>query len=405
MKILLINKYLYPRGGAENYVFRLGAQLEAMGHQVQYFGMDHPDRVVGNRVNAYPAWVELRELSGVRKAAQGLRSIYSRESRTKLRDVLCDFQPEICHLNNFHYHLTPSILLEIRRWSRRSGRHITIVATAHDYQLVCPNHMCRDLNTGENCTKCLGGNFLHCAMKKCIHSSLPMSLTGTLEALLWHRSGVYRHLDKIICCSGFLKEKLDFSPTFAGKTLVMHNFVTHNPAKPVNKKAYVLYFGRFSEDKGITTLLRAAGNLPDIPFVFAGEGPLTPILRDLPNVVNIGFQQGEVLEMWIREAKFTVYPSECYENCPLSVMESIALGTPVLGADIGGIPELIRPGSTGDLFESGNLEDLMEKIQLMWKNPPVWNREVPEFPTPQDYCQQLLKIYKEKNLASENCHP
>ena len=117
---------------------------------------------------------------------------------------------------------------------------------------------------------------------------------------------------------------------------------------------YALYFGRFSEEKGIGTLIKVCRELPDVQFIFAGTGPLEETVSGVKNIKNVGFQKGEALEKLIREARFSIYPSEWYENCPFSVMESQMYGTPVLGADIGGIPELIQVGKTGELFESGN---------------------------------------------------
>ena len=101
-------------------------------------------------------------------------------------------------------------------------------------------------------------------------------------------------------------------------------------------------------------------------FIFAGTGPLEDNIKRIKNIKNVGFQKGEVLEKIIREARFSIYPSEWYENCPFSVMESQMYGTPVLGANIGGIPELIQVGTTGELFESGNGKDLKMKIQKLW---------------------------------------
>jgi len=129
---------------------------------------------------------------------------------------------------------------------------------------------------------------------------------------------------------------------------------------------YALYFGRFSEEKGIGTLIKVCKELPDVQFIFAGTGPLEDSIKRIKNIKNVGFQKGEVLEKIIREARFSIYPSEWYENCPFSVMESQMYGTPVLGAKIGGIPELIQVGMTGELFESGNGKDLKIKIQKLW---------------------------------------
>jgi glycosyltransferase involved in cell wall biosynthesis len=163
-----------------------------------------------------------------------------------------------------------------------------------------------------------------------------------------------------------MKTKLDTNPVFAKKTVVMHNFVDPVENKEVQKKDYVLYFGRYSQEKGISTLVQAAKELPEIPFICAGSGPLEYLLADVPNIQNVGFQRGETLETLIREARFTVYPSEWYENCPFSVMESQMYGTPVLGANIGGIPELIQVGETGELFESGRKSQLVSQIQRLW---------------------------------------
>lgn len=362
MKILMVNKFLYPKGGSETYIFKLGAYMQSQGHEVQYFGMEHPNRVVGNRVNAYTSNMDFHGGSVLTKLTYPIKTVYSLEARKKLRLVLDDFQPDVCHLNNFNYQLTPSIILEIRKWEKQTGHKCKILYTAHDGQLVCPNHMMKNPNTNEICEKCLGGHYLNCTKGKCIHGSLAKSLVGSMEAFFWNWMGVYKKIDTIICPSRFMKSKLDTDPVLATKTVALHNFVDPVEKKEIQKKDYVLYFGRYSQEKGIATLVKAAKALPDIPFVFAGSGPLEHLLEGVPNIKNMGFQTGEALETLIREARFSVCPSECYENCPFSVMESQIYGTPVLGANIGGIPELIRIGETGELFESGNAEALRDSI-------------------------------------------
>lgn len=398
MKILMINKFLHPNGGSETYVFQLGDYLQSQGHEVQYFGMEHEGRVVGNRVNAYTANMDFHNTSKLAKLTYPIKTIYSSEARKKIRLVLEDFQPDVCHLNNFNYQLTPSVILEIRKWERQSGRACKIVFTAHDYQLVCPNHMCRNPQTQENCEKCLGGKFLNCTKGRCIHGSLAKSAVGTMEAFFWKWMGVYKKIDTIICCSRFLKTKLDTNPVLAEKTVALHNFVEQMPKKEVQKKDYVLYFGRFSKEKGIQTLVKVAKELPHIPFVCAGTGPLAHLLEEAPNIQNVGFQTGEALHTLIREARFAVYPSEWYENCPFSVMESQMLGTPVLGANIGGIPELIQDGKTGQLFESENQKQLKEIIEELWSdNEKVAAYtsacETAKFLNKQQYCDAIFEFY------------
>lgn len=403
MKILMINKFLHPNGGSETYVFKLGKHLQTLGHEVQYFGMEHAGRCVGNRVNAYTADMDFHGGSKLAKLTYPIKTIYSSEARRKLRLVLADFQPDVCHLNNFNYQLTPSILLEIAKW-KKAGHPCRVIFTAHDYQLVCPNHMCSNPNTGRNCEKCLGGHFINCAKGRCIHGSLAKSAVGTLEALLWNGCGVYQNIDTIICCSEFLKTKMDCNPLFARKTVALHNFVDRVEPMETEKQDYVLYFGRFSREKGIDTLLKAARALPEIPFIFAGTGPLEGELAGVPNIQNVGFQRGQALETLIRQARFSVYPSQWYENCPFSVMESQLYGTPVLGADIGGIPELIAEGKTGELFESGNPGQLKEKIEKMWENRELTEQYTENcanlrFDDVHAYTEKLLKLYRGETLC------
>ena len=398
MKVLFINKFLYPNGGSETYIFKLGEYLQQQGHQVQYFGMEHKGRCVGNRVEAYTTDMDFHTSSKVVKLTYPLKTIYSREARIKLRKVLDDFCPDVCHLNNFNYQLTPSVIWEIVKWRKQTGRKCRIVYTAHDYQLVCPNHMCKNPITNQNCEKCLGSHFLNCTLGKCIHGSFGKSVVGTLESAFWHGNGVYRYIDRIICCSAFMKSKIDSDPLFAGKTEVLHNFIDQVERKDTPKKDYVLYFGRFSEEKGIDLLVKACRELPEVSFVFAGSGPLEEEVKGISNIQNVGFQRGEALEKLIREARFSICPSVCYENCPFSVMESQTYGTPVLGADIGGIPELIEVGKTGELFVSGDATSLKEKIVKLWNHPELTeeyskNCHDCQFDTLEEYCVKLLRIY------------
>lgn len=399
MKILMVNKFLYPNGGSETYIFKLGEYLISKGHEVQYFGMEHEGRIVGNNVNAYTSDMDFHNGSLVSKLTYPIKTIYSKEAREKIRLVLNDFKPNVVHLNNFNYQLTPSIILEIRKFEKETGNKVKIVYTAHDSQLVCPNHMMKNPNTNEICEKCLGEKFINCTKGKCIHGSTLKSLIGTMESYFWKLKNVYENIDVMICCSEFMKTKLDTNPIFAKKTVAIHNFVDEIKYTETSKKDYVLYFGRFSEEKGIATLLKVCKSLPNIKFVFAGTGHLESEIANIKNIKNVGFKKGEELATLIREARFSVHPSECYDNCPFSVMESQMYGTPVLGANIGGIPELVEVGVTGELFESGNEKELKQKIKDLWEDKDKTNQYSKNckdisFDTISEYCEKLIKIYK-----------
>lgn len=398
MKILIVNKFLYPNGGSETYIFKLGDYFKSQGHEVEYFGMEHVGRIVGNSVNAYTSDMDFHNASKLEKMTYPLKTIYSTEARKKIRLVLDNFKPDVVHLNNFNYQLSPSIIVETKKWSKKNDKKVKIVFTAHDYQLICPNHMCNNPNTHLNCENCLSGKFMNCIKGKCIHGSITKSVIGTIEATFWKLNGVYKYIDAMICCSKFMKTKMDKNCLFATKTIALHNFIDKTQWQLPEKKDYILYFGRFSEEKGIVTLLSVCKQLPTVKFIFAGSGPLEEKVNEISNVQNVGFQKGEELKKLIRGALLSIYPSEWYENCPFSVMESQMYGTPVLGANIGGIPELIEIGKTGDLFESGNAEDLKNKINFLWNDKEKLkqysqNCENIKFDTIEEYYDKLIQIY------------
>lgn len=401
MKVLMINKFLYQCGGSETYMFKLGKHMENCGHEIQYFGMEDERNIVGNSANSYTSHMNFHNGKKINTLIYPFKIIYSKDARLKIRRILDEFEPDVCHLNNFTYQLTPSIILEINKWRNDKNKECNIIFTAHDYNLVCPNHMCNNPNTGENCEKCLGGYFINCMSNKCIHGSIVKSIIGTMEGYFWKLNGAYKYIDKVICCSDFLKTKIDSNPILQNKTVTLHNFIDRVEWIPVEKKDYILYFGRYSKEKGIETLINVCHELPNIKFIFAGAGPLEEKVNKVPNIENVGFQTGENLIKLIRCAKFSIYPSEWYENCPFSVMESEMYCTPVLGANIGGIPELIHEGKTGMLFESGNSKDLKIKIELMWGDTKLnqkyaENCKMISFDTIDDYYNKIIKYYRKK---------
>ncbi len=423
MKILMVNKFLYPNGGSETYIFKLGEQLQKKGHEVQYFGMEHAGRIVGNRLECYTSDMDFHA-GGVGKLLYPFRIIYSGEAKRKMRRVLEDFRPDVVHLNNINFQLTPSIIYAVRAFEKKRGKRIKIVYTAHDYQWVCPNHMMRIPATGQICFACRGGDFKQCSKNRCIHDSRVKSLLGTIEAGFYAMRKTYGMVDVIICPSEFMKKQLDTDPLLAEKTVMMHNFIdkdtavagkTHGKKKKRREKAevfgtaadgdrpagdYVLYFGRYAEEKGTLTLLEACRALPEIPFVFAGTGPLEGRVNQAPNVENRGFVAGEELRRLIAQARFSVYPSEWYENCPFSVMESQMYGTPVLASDLGGAPELVQPGRTGDLFRGGDAQELTEHIKELWEDPELCrtyseNCRYINFDTAEEYCAKIVRnVYR-----------
>ena len=390
----MVNKFLYPNGGSETYMFKLGKYFSENGHTVEYFGMEHPDRCVGNSADAYTQNMDFHNASAVSKIKMSMKTVYSKEAYNKMLLVLDSFSPDVVHLNNFNYQLTPTVIQAVRDWEKKCNNRVKIVYTAHDTQLVCPNHAM--YNDNKICEACLGGKFINCLKGKCVHDSTLKSLFGTIEAYLWAKKEIYKELDTIICCSEFMKKKLDTNPILKDKTVAIHNFIQDTKRIECEKEDYVLYFGRLSEEKGIKTLLECE----DIKFKVAGSGPLEEQVKAAKNIELLGFKTGDELKELISKARLTVCPSILYENCPFSVIESIVYGTPVVGARIGGIPELIDEGKTGLLFEPENAEDFKEKINAILNDDELADNMSKaclekEFDTLEQYAEKLMSIYKQ----------
>ncbi|MCH4191065.1 MAG: glycosyltransferase family 4 protein [Butyrivibrio sp.] len=403
MKILMVNKFLYPNGGSETYFLQVGNQLQKMGHEVEYFGMEHEGRVVGNHVESYTESMEFHS-NRLKALTYPLKIIYSGEARKKIRLVLEDFKPNVVHLNNINFQLTPSIIDEIHKFDPQ----IRIVYTAHDSQWVCPDHLMRIPSSGELCQKCIDGNYRYCIQNRCIHNSVGRSILGAFEGWFYQKKRTYTLVDKVICPSEFMNKVLSHNPDLKSRTVTIHNYVNQMQSmKPERSSVekYVLYFGRFDEEKGIHTLLKVCRQLPEVSFVFAGKGTYEQEVNEVRNIRNAGFLSGTELYSLIQNAAFTVFPSECYENCPFSVMESIVYGTPVIASDLGGTPELIENHKTGELFAAGDFAELKMKIENLWYDEEkcksyqmqcrnILNGKNSRFDTLESYCKKLIEIYE-----------
>lgn len=251
MKILFVNKFLYPRGGAETYFLKIGEELTRRGHEVEYFGMYDEKNTVGNALHLATTNMDFHN-AGPEKLLYPFRILYSFEARRKLKQVIGQFQPDLIHFNNINFQLTPSVICA----GAECG--VPMVQTVHDVQMLCPNHMMMEFNSKKLCEACMGKKSKWpCVKKRCIHGSLPKSLIGAVEGTLYECNHVYDKIDRFICPSAFLEKKLLTVPRFRGKTVMLHNFLSRvAAAAPIEKGDYVLYFGRLSEEKGIDTMGR-----------------------------------------------------------------------------------------------------------------------------------------------------
>jgi len=348
MKILMVNKFLYPRGGSESYMLKLSEELKSQGHEVEYFGMYDEKNTVGNSLGLYTTNMDFHS-KGTQRFLYPFKIIYSREAHKKIGKVLDDFKPDIVHMNNINFQLTPSIIYAVKK------RNIPLVQTVHDYQMICPNHLLYSFNETKPCDRCIKGSKWNCLKYNCIHDSKVKSLLGVIEAKFYSFLKTYKKVDLYICPSRFLENKLvSSSDIYMGKTFTIHNFIEKNNilSKTDSENPYIVFVGRLSKEKGVELLANTAKILPDINFVVAGNGPDDEVLKNIPNVTLKGFVTGKELTDLMANAKLLIAPSVCYENNPLSILESLSMGVPVVTMNYGGMAELVEDGKTGVLAEA-----------------------------------------------------
>lgn len=397
MKILMVNKFLYPRGGCETYMLNLAEELKAKGHEVEYFGMYDEKNTVGNSLGLYTTNMDFHS-KGAARFLYPFKIIYSTEAQRKLGKVLDSFKPDVVHMNNINFQLTPSVIYAVKK------RNIPLVQTVHDYQMICPNHLLYSFGEVKPCERCIGGSKLHCVKHNCIHDSKAKSLIGAVEAMLYGVLKTYKKVDLYICPSKFLEEKLlAASDLYKGKTLTVHNFIEKKPlpAKITPEKPYVAFASRLSKEKGVILLYEAAKMLPEYSFLVAGSGPDGDCLKEVPNITMKGFLTGDELTSLMANARVMLLPSVWYENCPLSILETHAFGVPVITMNSGGMAELVEDGKTGALIQEPTPEAVAEAIRRCFEDEEYYNILKENCETMRDkiigvseYCDIVLSQYQ-----------
>lgn len=357
MKILMVNKFFYIKGGSETYYFSLKRLLEEKGHEVIDFSMKDQRNfpspyeeyfVESVDYNADMTW------NGRLKAAANI--IYSVEAKKKLERLIKKTRPDIAHLHIFQHQLSPSILDVLKK------HRIPVVYTAHDLKMLCLNYVM--MTHGELCEKCRGGRYINCLRQRCVKDSLAKSGINVIEGYLHKWRKTYNIVDVILTPSNFYRKKfLEFG--IEGKRVVHLPNLLDRPVPEViprpDRNRYFLYFGRLSREKGIMTLIKAIEPLNSRLYI-VGTGPAREEIEAylsqnrIDNVELMGYQSGQTLIDLVGNAKAVVIPSEWYENGPYSAIEALQLGRPLIGSELGGIPELID--GNGMTFHHKQVEEL-----------------------------------------------
>jgi glycosyltransferase involved in cell wall biosynthesis len=404
--LLSINNYYYARGGAEVVFLEQNRMLEEAGWRVVPFAMHHPKNLPSPWSRYFVDELEFGgEYSAFGMLQRATKVVYSREARRKLGALLSQVRPQVAHLHNIYHHISPSIL------SLLKDHGVPSAMTLHDLKIVCPAY--KMMAPDGVCERCRGGRLHNVVRQRCIKGSLALSTLVYVEAKVHALMDTYAaNVDRFVVPSRFFEQKLASWGVAAGKLHYLPNFVDVRRYQPATAPGrYFLYFGRLAPEKGVATLIRAA-HAAGVPVRIVGTGPEEENLKRLAgqlggSVEFLGFLTGNALHEAVRQARAVVLPSEWYENAPMSVLEAYALGVPVLGADIGGIPELIRERETGACFRSGSSEALAEvllrfdrlpdaELSAMSKAAVALVRR--EFSSTL-YKERLLELYRELRVA------
>ncbi|WP_278777779.1 glycosyltransferase [Bacteroides nordii] len=362
MKILLINKYYYIKGGADSVFFNTIKLLENHSHQVVPFCTKHPNNLSSQYDDYFVNAPEIRNLNGVWKKIKSIpRFFMNKNAASQLDKLLKQERPDIAHIHNLFNGISLSILPVLKKY------HIPIVITMHDTRFICPSSYF-DLR-GNWCKKCPKTLFLNCAFHRCYQDDYINSVMCAME--MFHKEYIFNY-NAYISQYIFLSENFKKMHTlrhsyFEDKGVVLYNFLPDfEQNRSYDKGNYLFYYGRITAEKGISTLVEVMKNLPHIQLKIAGIGPLLNILKQTApkNVCFLGFISGKELYNQIEKASFIVVPSECAENNPLTIIESYTYGKPVIGSKIGGIPEIIDDGKTGFIFEAFDKKDLERIINV-----------------------------------------
>jgi len=374
MKILLINNFFYLQGGVERNLFNSAKILQQHGHEILFFSTQHPDNYASDFSDYFVPYAHnLRKWNFISRGYNVLNSIYSIKSRKCIRELLKRYKPDIAHIHDVQFNISPSVIDEIDSFG------IPIVMTLHSPKMVCSSNVLFDLHKREICEKCKGGRYYNSIFTRCFDGSFIKGTVGALEMFIHHRMlNIFDKVKLFICPSEFLISKL--------KEMGFKQKIIHIP-NPIILKEYIpiynssdrsiVYFGRLSKEKGVDILLESVKGL-NVCLKIIGDGSERNKLEEkskIENINNVYFskriiEQTQLIQE-VSKSIFSVSPSVCYESFGYSILESFCLGKTVIASDIGAFPELVKDGENGLLFKAGCVESLREKINFLSSNPSL----------------------------------
>ena len=364
-KVALVNKFFFQKGGAETVLFQEKALLQEEGFEVIEFSMQHEKNFSSDYADYFVSNTDYhKQQSLLSKIKISVDFIHNQEACKKFTLFLKKERPDIVHFHNIYHQLTPSIIKIAKKFGCKT------ILTAHDYKIACPSYSMQ-VNQENIALDSLSGNVINLFKHQWQEGSWSKSILLSVEALFHDLKGSYAALDLIIAPSEFMKKAIQSRYPEFNVEVIGNGIDADKTDTLTSNSGYFLYVGRLIEDKGIETLAQAHQLMKnDCALKVAGVGPMMDYLqKSYPNAEFLGFQSGDALIDLIANCTAVIVPSQCYENCSMSLLEAMAYKKAVIGADIGGIPEQIVDSKTGFLFESGNVQALADKMDLLAKDP------------------------------------
>jgi len=334
MKILQIhNKYVY-KGGEDSVVEEEAKLLRKNGHSVFQLFKDNKD------------------ITSIKDKLLTLYNLsYSKNSIEYLREELLKIEkPDIVHVHNTYPLWTYSIFDFLNK------KKIPIVMTLHNYRLVWDSLSFFDndyMNYGYFNNSKIQTFFI----SKIINKN--------------KKNILFKNIDKFIALTEFTKKKFISSKVPEDKLLIKPNFLSDKESnfQSIANKQNAIFASRISKEKGILTLLKSWKDI-EIKINIYGDGPLLNKIKN--NSKNIQFHGNcsrDIISNEICKSKFLIFPSEWFECMPMTILESFRAGTLVLASNIGSIPNIIKNGHNGILFNPNDPSDIKDKVNWVLNNP------------------------------------
>lgn len=382
LRVAVLHNF-YRHLAGEDVVFHSEVELlRSYGHEVLIY-------TVSNDL--------LKELSPWGMARQ---AIWNPESYHALQQWFKEHRPDVAHFHNTAYVLSNSAY----QAAFESG--VAVVQTLHNYRLICPGGQL--LRNGVPCELCVGRKFpVHSLLYGCYRGSRPMTLVRVFmiehqKRRLWSHA-----IQKFIALTEFSRQKFIQGGLPAEKVVVKPNFLAPDPGEGAHEGDYALYVGRLSKEKGIEVVLQAWEQVPSqIPLKIVGDGPLASLVQQAvrrhAHIHWMGKQPRETVLALMKQARILVFPSVCYENMSLALVEAMATGLPVVASAHGSMASMLVHSETGFLFKPGDADALREQVLQVWDEPALLARvghaartEYLQHYTAERNYERLIDIYRQ----------